>query len=280
MADKQVDIPASPKDKIFTRRVLFSYVVAGAGVALIIVSFSFQWSEPTRAIFLALGSTLLSTALLSVFFEHGSRRLLKQELQILVRGEMNSCLSELRARLGAFSQARIIESGIVDYKTLEARHAEVGLLLASARKRIRVCKTWIPERDMVKLGLREALKAGDAVEVQILCLDPDSPVAKRRSLDYGEEANYGSKLIRDDLKGLCDFCKGEGLLDRVKIRTYQNLPSVSLYAADDTALLGWYWHGGLAFDGLKGEDSHLYKRVHRNFDELWLGAREYVCPGN
>jgi hypothetical protein len=288
-----------------------SYLFCFVAVGLILLAFYFE-GQTTRALFLAFGSSLLPMALLNIFFEHFSRQKLMDEFEQKVQGvikkelknraigslddldsqlreeielellalvgeKRDGCLSELKSQLENFSQARLIASGIIDYSQLQKKYEVIFNLLAGAKNTIRVCKTWIPEIDAVHAALKEALREGSTIEsVQILCLDPDSTLAKQRSLDMGETPDWGRKQIKIHLEKLHRLYEKD---DRVKIYIYNSLPSVSLYAADDTALIGWYWHSQLSFDGpvlkVKGENYHLNRCVQENFDELLKAAKPY-----
>jgi hypothetical protein len=298
--------------KIPLSLLALSYVSLFVSIGLIALASFYFKSQTIRTLLLAFGSSLLPMALLTMFFEYFSRQDLMDEfdkkvqagikkelknriigslnemdsqlkedieleLRALVEEEFANCFSELESQLEDFNQARLIASGIVSYTQFEKQDEAVYKLLGSAKETIRVCKTWIPEIEKVKAGLKKALRGGGTVkDVRILCLDPESPFAIQRSRDVGE-GDSGKEQIEKHLRDLHYLFKGE---KRVEIRIYPNLPSVSLYAADDTALIGWYWHSHESFKGpvlkVKGKSYHLSNCVQQNFDELWKTAKPYV----
>lgn len=272
-----------PKDTIRLFLLVFSNVAIFAAIGL--TALGVRTESPTlRGILLALGSTLLSTGVLTIIFDRVLRELLLREIDDRLRSALRVEMM-LIEQLEDFSSERLIRSGIVDYRELKDQGKKVHELLSNAKESIRVCKTWIPEIANVMDGLEDALlRPGSTVnDVRILCLNPDSPIALQRSRDMHEPETDGREAIRKHLRVLYDFCNENKVLGRVKFRVYDSLPSVSLYAADHDALLGWYWHKSLAFKGpvlrVKGQNCHLTKKVLKNFDDIWNDARPYV-PGS
>lgn len=231
---------------------------------------------------------------LSDEIESKLRRVVEKALQSHVIGKLDGLESEVK-RVEEFelklreaireehtkmgSLGHLIKSGIVNYAE-SGQAPKIKNLLINAKKTIRVCKTWIPELEALKAGLKDALGDGSDKEVRILCLDPDSPLAVQRSRDLKFPESYSGNQIRTRLWELFDFCRNERFLDRVSIKTYTNLPSVSTYGADDRLLVGWYWNHQLSFEGpvleVHGATSDLSQNVEKNFDAMWETASDYT----
>ncbi|HEY0794712.1 MAG TPA: hypothetical protein VGD64_02915, partial [Acidisarcina sp.] len=225
--------------------VVASYSLVATGVALIIFG-AMTKSGIARSITEAFGSTIAAAFLLSIFYEHFAHELLMREFSNRVR----AVVQEERANL------RVRASGIVDISLGDYRN-DIIPMFACAEAEIWICKTWIPPGDVecVKAGLEQALSGNRRIAVKILCLDPASPLAAQRSRDMklgadeGAGDKQGSKRVAEGLDQIMGFCKEKRLYQHVEVKVYGNLPALSLYANDDTALIGWYWMGNEAFDG-------------------------------
>jgi alpha-ketoglutarate-dependent taurine dioxygenase len=265
--------PKEPKGvKALSRVLVVSFALVLAGSVLLLVAFFDGLGDKLEKLFVAFGSALLPTGILTIFFEYSLHRILMREFE----GEL------LDAILLERGIERLVTSGIVDCSTLRDRSKAVLCLISNAKQTIRVCKTWIPELEELKSGLRDALRdARNPMKIQVLCLDPDSPISIQRGRDLGYRPDTEARdRIKSSLRDLDTFCRAEGIREQVDIRTYRNLPCLSLYAADDKALLGWYWHDNPALMGpvlkVKGRNSTLCATVHKNFDEVWKRANDYL----
>jgi alpha-ketoglutarate-dependent taurine dioxygenase len=188
---------------------------------------------------------------------------------------------------------RVRKSGIVDIKMGRYRD-EILPTFAAAQESIWICKTWIPKGDLddVKEGLRKAITKNQNIQVKILCLDPASPLAVQRFHDSRAPEEHktlgegdGGKMISEGLNQVINLCKeGVGgkrkLYQQVEIKVYRNLPALSLYANEKTALIGWYWMGTESFDGpvleVAGKKPALSAYARENFKQMWMRASDYV----
>lgn len=225
-----------------------------------------------RPVLVELGFTLVGMSLLGIFYEKYERNCLMKDFVTKV----SEVVLEDRANV------RVKASGIVDFNLGEYRE-EIVDMFSGAKRTILICKTWIPDGDMdlVMKGLEKAFtnafEEKRELEVKILCLSPASPIAKQRSCDLKKSPNYGRTKIKDNLDRILAFCDQKGVRTHPKI--YDNLPAISLYATEQTALMGWYWADSLSFEGpvlrVDGEGSVLGKKARDTFKEVWDKAIDY-----
>jgi alpha-ketoglutarate-dependent taurine dioxygenase len=284
MSDEGTSGGSGTKNLLFT--VIGSYILFVVGVAVTVCSAKYFQKELWKTIGLTIGSTITAAGVLSIFFEHFGRKSLMEEFIGKAQAVVHKELDDFR-----FRSERLKKSGIADFGVFPPRR-QLEDMLAGAKESIIVCKTWIPQEDSPDLlkGLERALaesKESSRPEVKILCLDPASPLVGQRFLDSHPEtpkrdaAEDGRKRIIEGLEEIMNSCKHEQRYRQVQIKTYRNVPAVSLYSTEDRAWIGWYWLGTEALGGPallvsgKGE-GNLGKAARANFDKIWKQSSEYA----
>ena len=224
-----------------------------------------------ESILVGIGGTCFTMGLLSVVAEQASKVFFLYDIRRIVR-------SAVRAQQG------ISRSGITACHGADIqKEAEIQTLLSGAVERICIMKTYIPEIIAVKSALKHLVHR-KKLEAQILLLDPDSEAAKQRSRDLSRDLPLKDddipEKIRGSLEELDQYCRELNIRDRVHIRTYRNLPSISLYQADDKSLLGWHWYGVHAFESvvleIHNSHSELNDAIRKSFDFAWKNGDDYM----
>lgn len=147
--------------------------------------------------------------------------------------------------------------------------------LSAAKKQLRILQTFIPidgHLDSYREELVAALRRG--CEAEILLCHPRSDVCdiRRESLDSGM-----------DVKGAVEhtFCFLERIVrelpeaarERLKIRAYCTLPSMTIYQVDSALFFGHYFHGPRAIDGphlrVTAGRSEYAECLKREFEKIW-----------
>jgi alpha-ketoglutarate-dependent taurine dioxygenase len=267
--------------------VVGSYILFGIGVVGIVATSKFLPSEPWKTLGFTSGSTLIAAGALSIFFEYFGRKSLVQEFMEKARMVVREQLDDFRAK-----SEHLKRSGIDDFGVIPP-HKQIEEMLTNAKQSIVICKTWIPREDSshLRAGLQGALassKEDSTPDVKILCLDPDSPLVEQRFLDshpttleQNAAKTQGRERIVEGLKEIIDACKYKQQYRRVEIRTYRNIPTLSLYSTENMAWIGWYWLGTEALGGpallVSGKgDGNLGSEARENFKRIWAQSNEYA----
>jgi hypothetical protein len=223
-------------------------------------------SEPEykiiEQIILAVLSSFIVSAILDV--------VLKQDFMGVIRLQMLEAIKE------AFSElSNIKRHGLKDLNVglPYERYVEV---LANARE-ARILQTFIPDMPSILSELRAMLQHGGKVE--ILILDPRSPAAQiradslKRTLSYVTDGIY---RCFEDLDSLIEDPKSTGTIE---VKLYTELPSISLYQADEALFIGHYLIDLHAVEGpqLELELGKYYSEiVLDHFRLLWESAKPYT----
>jgi hypothetical protein len=145
-------------------------------------------------------------------------------------------------------------------------------------KTVTILNTWIPNLSALRGALVKA--ANRDAEVRILLLDPDSDVAKLRSAALQAGSRKGPKDrvktgVRNCLAELASARQqiAEPYRDRLRVKLYNSLPSISVYRADGHYLVGMFLHGELAVNlpqfEVDGGNSLLAQWAQGELDTLW-----------
>ncbi|MEM9952770.1 MAG: hypothetical protein AAF846_14275 [Chloroflexota bacterium] len=123
--------------------------------------------------------------------------------------------------------------------------------------------------------------------LEILLLDPQSPIAEQRSLDLGEKSDFVAKSIEDTLKDIEYFIdlltlrhkdrekvnSLTSILSRIEIRFYDSWPGLALYQVDDITYIAFYTNRRTAqgpYLKLYGDNSnHIEQLFQDNWQQLW-----------
>lgn len=150
-------------------------------------------------------------------------------------------------------------------------------------KHITILNTWIPNLNLLREDLDDALRR--RAEVRILLLHPRSMATELRERalrDQGVDRVSPSVRggITDCLKVLHSMHQSldERRQAKLKVRLFNSLPAVSVYRADEQYLVGMFLHGQLAIESpqfeVKGADSPLGRQIQRELDTLWEIGRD------
>ncbi|GAA1345941.1 hypothetical protein [Saccharothrix algeriensis] len=155
-------------------------------------------------------------------------------------------------------------------------------------KRVTVLNTWIPNLELLRADLEQALKR--RAEVRILLLHPKSRVTDIRDRALRERGvDPVAEPVRDGILRCLRILHSihrdldERRRGRLKVRLYNSLPAVSVYRADERYLVSMFLHGQLAIDSpqfeIDGADTRLGRQIQRELDTLWEIGRD-IDPGD
>jgi hypothetical protein len=163
----------------------------------------------------------------------------------------------------------------------EFRQAMHRLAMSGAPQRttgcIHILQTFIPYMQHMHQFEHDVLGAiRRGCEVQVLLLDPRSHVVelRQRSLNPG----YGRDSVRQQIQSNIEHlaqqrkCLPKDARDRLELRVYNTMPSMSIYRVDDLFFLGYYFHGKLAIDGPQLKvalQSSMGGSLVSEHDQLW-----------
>jgi hypothetical protein len=157
-------------------------------------------------------------------------------------------------------------------------------LMAEAEE-IVILNTWIPDLNILDDALVDALARG--TYVSILMLYPDSQIAALRSQSL---QGAGQARLREDRvrPGVRHCLQVLGAIARtmdddgrrhLRVRLFDSLPSISVYAVDDRAFFSVFLHGQLAIKSpqieVKGQDSLMGRLVFGELETLWKAGHEF-----
>jgi len=190
-----------------------------------------------------------------------------------------------------------LESPLLDVSAVGgAEHGVVGVhpnleyhrltqSITEARE-VRIFNTWIPGIDILADALADAIEHGTSVS--ILLLHPQSHIAQLRSqaLQRTMRARFRQDMVRPGIEHCLDVLAAvsemvdESHRDRLHVRLYDTLPSISLYGIDDSAFVSFFMHGHLAVKSpqieLRGQDSLMGRCASQEMAALWDMAYEIV----
>lgn len=145
-------------------------------------------------------------------------------------------------------------------------------------KQVTILNTWIPNLELLREDLEQALKR--RAEVRILLLHPKSMVTGLRERALRERGvDQGGEPVRDGIERCLKVLHSmhRDLDDRrrgkLRVRVYNSLPAVSVYRADEHYLVSVFLHGQLAINSpqfeVDGAETPLGRQVQRELDTLW-----------
>lgn len=148
-----------------------------------------------------------------------------------------------------------------------------------------ILNTWIPGLDILADSLAEALAGG--TYVSILMLHPDSHVAQLRSqaMRTSTQARVHDDRVRQEVRHCLDVLAaisrtvGEECVRHLRVRLYDSLPSISVYAIDDRAWISVFLHGQLTINSahieVQGQDSIMGFLVFHELATMWNMGYEF-----
>lgn len=142
---------------------------------------------------------------------------------------------------------------------------------------IRILNTWIPNLSNFIDPLIQALQHEAAV--QLLLLYPKSAIAELRNEALTtspmpilkERVQIGIEENLDSLSYIAQHLL-ERQQQRLQVRLFHSLPSISIYQVDQFCLAGIYFHGQLAINSPQLEistNSFFGQRIDKEFNTLW-----------
>ncbi|BCJ75309.1 hypothetical protein CS0771_48530 [Catellatospora sp. IY07-71] len=152
---------------------------------------------------------------------------------------------------------------------------------ANARS-IRIVQTWIPDVIPMLRAMRAAAERG--CKIQVLLLDPNSPVAPLRARELGyTELDATRQNVEANLAELRRFARLAGVAANLEVRLYDGLPVAAIHAYDDTIFMSLYWRQTPAIQGPQFEvrkgNSVLADTIELHIRDLWAAARHYDLGG-
>jgi hypothetical protein len=150
------------------------------------------------------------------------------------------------------------------------RSAEIGEIM--------ILNTWIPELSILSVSdaVVDALRRG--VDVRILMQDPESDVVRREAEMLPRGSFHANRVrlgvrhcleILDAIRGAV----GDQCGDRLHVRLYDSLPSISIYGVDDRAFVSVFPQADVTVESVqmevRGRDTVMGRLVFREFEKLW-----------
>jgi hypothetical protein len=179
-----------------------------------------------------------------------------------------------------YTTSRFRTAGLIDVHDVLSTDLESRF--AKAKASIRILQTWIPDAAGVERQFHEAISNG--ATLRILLLNPDSPHAATRNKEVGLPDGVVANQINANLADLAKFCQDyPECAQSIQVRLYDGSSVFSLYASDDTYVLGLFWRKRKAIQGpqfvIEGKDSYIARAIDEHFEVLWSSAQEYpIAP--
>jgi hypothetical protein len=222
---------------------------------------------------------------------------LRSEIRSLIPGQnnildgilaamQNSLVSTLKSEFNQLSKEiapefaglhRLHTAGLIDVHGQMSSDLEANL--GKAAREIRILQTWIPNFPALETYLEKALARVN--RIRILLLNPSSRFAQLRSQEIGfSRLELVEEYIEGNIQDLTKFCQeNPGAADKLDLRLYDGTPVLSLYASDDTYVLGLFWRGTRAVQGpqfvIEGADSFIANNVANHFEDIWNSGTAY-----
>lgn len=111
--------------------------------------------------------------------------------------------------------------------------------ISSANTQIVILQTWLKALNPISEKMIEAANRG--VKIRILILDPESDIAKQRSVELGLQ--WDTSRPKALFEGVQSAFKKNDIKNKVDVRLHQRIPPYSMYMVDDWMMIGFYWHG-------------------------------------
>lgn len=156
-------------------------------------------------------------------------------------------------------------------------------LMADAEE-IVILNTWIPELNILADALVDALRRGTCLS--ILMLHPESRIAQLSSQAMQtSQARFREDHVRPGVRHCLEVLEaightvGEDRRRHLRVRLYDSLPSISVFAFDDRAFVSVLVHGQLAVKSVQievhGQDSVMGQLVFGELETLWEMGQEF-----
>ena len=296
-AEKEIGVPRNQsinppglfeliKQILVYKTALIAIIIVILGAFFLIVPELFGTNDKWTPVFRILGTVFLPTGFIGFIYEY----LLRISLLQLMRRQIDDALQvfpiilndSLEARFSTLSKElyttnRFRFAGLVDVHDVMSTDLESRF--GQASRSIRILQTWIPDFVAVENQFQSAIKKG--ASLRILLLDPLSQHAVFRNQEVGfTSSDVVSGFINMNLADLTKFCQDHPeCAKKIEVRLYDSSPVCSLYASDETYVLGLFWRGRKAIQGpqfvIEATDSYIARSIDSHFDIIWNNAREY-----
>lgn len=247
------------------KTIIIALIVVILGAIILAVSFFIEVSAGVSELLITIGTVLIPSGFVSLIYEYSLRRTFLIEM----RNIMMECMKQ---QFGFASELQ--DLGIVKFhRALPTDVIVKGF--SNSQNCIKILQTWTPDIVPIEQSFCDAAKRG--CSIQILFLNPESPLAKNRAADLGySDISSVITNINSTIAELVRFCDTNQISNHVKIRLYDSTPTFSLYIFDNTAFLGIFWRRTMAISGfqmeIKGPNSSIWQFIDRQFSYIWKEA--------
>lgn len=151
--------------------------------------------------------------------------------------------------------------------------------IGACSKEVGVLHTYLVEPSSFEQAFLGASQNG--AKIRVLLLNPDSAVARQRSIDMWPEdnpVNADERYVPSQIRMTVDEFRRIGRankLENFEIRLYDSLLSVQIYRCDDDLYVGFYPHGRKSLDAAQLKiHGHTYisSQFFSEFDLVWNSA--------
>jgi TIR domain len=200
---------------------------------------------------------------------------IQNSLVATLKSEFNLLSKEIAPEFAGLH--RLHTAGLIDVHRQMSSDLEAHF--GKAAREICILQTWIPNFPALETYLEKALARVN--RIRILLLNPSSDFATLRSQEIGyPKTDSVPEYIMGNIQDLTKFCQqNPGAAHKLELRLYNGTPVLSLYASDDTYVLGLFWRGTRAVQGpqfvIEGENSFIANSLTNHFEDIWESGKRY-----
>lgn len=235
--------------------VNFAITLLLIGLLLLSLS-SLEYFEEWKLILETIGITLFPAGLITLI----TYRQFQREIRGILRQQME----------GKYLQ----HSGIIQF------HKEFPLekyksLVRNAKTDVKILNTWSTDLSTISSGFVKnkvyESKGVNNFRIEILLIDPNSGATKFRDKLLNDELDTSLEVKKNENR-LRSLVENEGL-SNIELRYNDEMPTISMFQADETVFIGWFFAGkhshNCSYIEINGKESNLFKDVSSNFERLW-----------
>jgi hypothetical protein len=247
--------------------IAYISMLALLGVLSLVAAFdAHSLNEATKQILIAVGTTLLSTASLSIFFE------------ALTRAHGRRALSELLEKALRESHDLYGNAATEGIAGIFPNRDACQLIDKIARaKRLVILQNYEATLAQLEPYIDQMLKADGKLE--FFYINPDSEFAAARERQLTALHSFKA-MVADNLNILARFRSRYG--DRVTIREYSELSPVQVFFVDEAIYFAVFWADVIARNSvyffLSNTVSPSYRRVKDHYNYYVKNSREISHP--
>jgi len=242
--------------------IFISVVIVFVGIILVLLPFLPNAEKsPIFGVLSNLGIAMIPAGVVAVAYEF----LLRDSFVEEMRQQLSISLAN---QFEYFS--RVEEAGIINIHDMFPT-TDVASRFSSA-KSIFIVQTWIPDIIPLLRSIENAINNG--ASIRILLMDPDSELAKVRSIELGYSSfDVASNNINTNIEELRRFSSRLSVQNKLEVRMYDATPVACYHQYDDTAFVGFYWRNTPAIQGpqieFKVGNSSFCNVVLSHVGDLW-----------